>query len=100
MIAETAAAQEEMVAEQQAARDKRDKAVRTASTALTKAMNADAASRAVEADFQARLLKDFQDAEAEKAAVCENACGATSRRWGVNADSAAATGELSRTLGR
>ena len=69
MIAETAAAQDEMVAAQQVARDKRDKALRTASTALTKALNADAASRAVEADFQARLLKDFQDAEAEKAAV-------------------------------
>ena len=71
MIAETAAAQDTMVAAQQAAMVKRDKAVRTASTALTKAINADAASRAVETDFQARLQKDDQDAAAEKAAVWE-----------------------------
>ena len=71
MIAETAAAQQEAVDAQQAAVAKRDKAVRTASAALTKALNADAASRVVEADFQARLLKDFQDAEVEKAAVFE-----------------------------
>jgi hypothetical protein len=50
---------------------KREKSVRAASAALTKAINADAASRAVEADFQARLLKDDQDAAAEKAAVWE-----------------------------
>jgi hypothetical protein len=71
MIAETAAAQEAMVAAQQAARDKREKAVRAAGAALAKALNADADARAVEADFQARLLKDAQDAEAEKAAVWE-----------------------------
>ena len=69
MIAETAAAQDDMVAAQQAGRDKREKALRTAGTALAKALGADAASRVVEADFQARLLKDLQDAEAEKAAV-------------------------------
>ena len=71
MIAETAAAQQDMLAAQQAAVVKREKAVRAASAALTKAINADAASRAVEADFQARLLKDDQDAAAEKAAVWE-----------------------------
>jgi hypothetical protein len=71
MIAETAAAQQEGVDAQQAAVAKRDKAVRTASAGLTKALNADAASRVIEADFQARLLKDFQDAEIEKAAVFE-----------------------------
>ena len=71
MIAETAAAQDEMLAEQKAARDKRDKAVRAAGAALAKAINADAAARAVETDFQARLLKDDQDAAAEKAAVWE-----------------------------
>ena len=52
-------------------RGRRDKAVRAASAALTKAINADAASRAVETDFQARLQKDDQDAAAEKAAVWE-----------------------------
>jgi hypothetical protein len=71
MIAETAAAQQDMLAAQQAAVVKREKSVRAASAALTKAINADAASRAVEADFQARLLKDDQDAAAEKAAVWE-----------------------------
>ena len=71
MIAETAAAQQEMVAAQQAAVVKRDKAVRAAGAALAKAINADAATRAVETDFQARLQKDDQDAAAEKAAVWE-----------------------------
>ena len=60
-----------MVAAQQAAAVKRDKAVRTAATALAKAINADAATRAVETDFQALLQKDDQDAAAEKAAVWE-----------------------------
>jgi hypothetical protein len=69
MIAETAAAQQAMVAAQQAARDKREKALRAAAAVLAKAIHADGAARAVEADFQARLLKDQQDAEAEKAAV-------------------------------
>ena len=69
MIAETAAAQLDMVAAQKAAREKRDKALQAASTALTKALNADAESRKVEADFQSRLLQDSRDAEAEKAAV-------------------------------
>jgi hypothetical protein len=71
MIAETAAAQESMVASQQAARVKRDKAASAAGAALAKAIKADAGARAVEAEFQARLLKDAQDAEAEKAAVWE-----------------------------
>jgi hypothetical protein len=71
MIAETAAAQDAMVAAQHVARDKRDKAVRAAGTVLARAIAADAASRAVEAEFQARLLKDDEDAAREKAAVWE-----------------------------
>jgi len=71
MIAETNAAQDAMVAAEQSASDTRDKAVRTAGTALAKAITADAAARAVEADFQRRLLTDAEDAEREKAAVWE-----------------------------
>jgi hypothetical protein len=71
MIAETGAAQEVMIAAQQAARDARDKALRAAGTVLSKAIAADAGARAVEADFQARLLKDDEDAAREKAAVWE-----------------------------
>ena len=71
MIADTNAAQETMVAAKQAASDQRDKARRAATTALGKAIAAVPAVRAVEADFQTRLLNDAQDAEREKAAVWE-----------------------------
>lgn len=71
MIAETDAASNAMVTAQQDARDRREKAIRAADLALVKALNADPAARAVNADYQARLQQDEQDAQAEKAAVWE-----------------------------